>query len=285
MWWKKHKWKILIPALVLALLAGAYCLGGSAPEQPAAAAPSTSAAAQPETQENPEPGAAQQPQNAAQEPQPGSAAQVPAAQQEPTEAAPEQAAEPDAPAQPEPAAPAPAEPAQTQPAQAQPSQTQPAQTQPSQTRPAQQPQQDDTEPVLHCTLSISCATILSNLGRCDPDKIELVPEDGWILPPTSVIFYEGESVFNVLQRTCRQQGIHMEYENTPMYNSAYIEGIGNLYEFDVGEQSGWMYAVNGWYPNYGCSRYTLRDGDTVTWVYTCDLGSDVGGGYAAGDAQ
>ena len=23
--------------------------------------------------------------------------------------------------------------------------------------------------------------------------------------------------------------IHMEFENTPMYNSAYIEGIGNLY--------------------------------------------------------
>lgn len=132
-----------------------------------------------------------------------------------------------------------------------------------------------------CTISISCATILDNLDRCDSDKVELVPKDGWILPPTEVEFYEGESVFNVLQRTCKQQKIHMEYENTPLYNSAYIEGIHNLYEFDVGELSGWMYSVNGWFPNYGCSRYQLQDGDVICWVYTCDLGADVGGADAA----
>ena len=133
-----------------------------------------------------------------------------------------------------------------------------------------------------CTLSISCATILDNMDLCDPEKVELVPKDGWILQPMTVTFYEGESVFNVLQRTCKQQKIHMEFENTPVYNSAYIEGINNLYEFDVGNLSGWMYQVNGWFPNYGCSRYQLKDGDVIEWVYTCDLGDDVGGGYATG---
>ena len=116
----------------------------------------------------------------------------------------------------------------------------------------------------------------------DPEKVELVPADGWILQPMTVTFYEGESVFNVLQRTCKQQKIHMEFSNTPIYNSAYIEGIHNLYEFDVGNLSGWMYKVNGWFPNYGCSRYQLKDGDVIEWVYTCDLGYDVGGGYATG---
>lgn len=43
-----------------------------------------------------------------------------------------------------------------------------------------------------------------------------------------------------------------------MYNSAYIEGINNLYEFDCGSLSGWMYKVNEWFPNYGCSRYVLK---------------------------
>lgn len=131
-----------------------------------------------------------------------------------------------------------------------------------------------------CTLSISCAAILDDLSLCDPDKAELVPADGWILAPTAVAFSEGESVFDVLQRVCKQQKIQMEFENAPLYNSAYIEGIGNLYEFDVGELSGWMYAVNGWFPNYGCSRYALKDGDTITWVYTCDQGADVGGGHS-----
>ena len=133
-----------------------------------------------------------------------------------------------------------------------------------------------------CTLSVSCATILDNMDLCDPEKWELVPEDGWILKPMTVTFAENESVFNVLQRTLKEQGIHMEFEYTPAYHTAYIEGINNLYEFDVGELSGWMYSVNGWFPIYGCSRYRLQDGDVVEWKYTCDLGNDIGGGEAVG---
>lgn len=41
----------------------------------------------------------------------------------------------------------------------------------------------------------------------------------------------------------------MESNWTPAYNSAYIEGIGNLYEFDCGNLSGWMYSVNGVWPD------------------------------------
>ena len=133
-----------------------------------------------------------------------------------------------------------------------------------------------------CTFSISCATILNNWDKCDESKKPLVPADGVILPTTTVTFTEGESVFDVLQRLCRENGIHMESSWTPMYNSAYVEGINNLYEFDVGSLSGWMYSVNGWFPNYGCSRYALQNGDVVKWVYTCDLGYDVGGGYSTG---
>ncbi|MFZ2214944.1 MAG: DUF4430 domain-containing protein, partial [Ruminococcus bromii] len=44
-----------------------------------------------------------------------------------------------------------------------------------------------------------------------------------------------------------------------------------------------MYKVNEWFPNYGCSRYELKNGDDVVWCYTCDLGYDVGGGYATGE--
>ena len=128
-----------------------------------------------------------------------------------------------------------------------------------------------------CTFSIECSTILNNLDQLDPDKLEMVPSGGTILATTTVTFYEGESVFDVLQRVCKEKGIHMESSWTPIYNSAYIEGIHNLYEFDCGSLSGWMYRVNGWYPNYGCSRYQLKDGDVVEWRYTCDLGNDVGG--------
>ena len=73
-------------------------------------------------------------------------------------------------------------------------------------------------------------------------------------------------------------GIQLEYAWTPMYDSYYIEGINHLYEFDCGSGSGWMYKVNGWFPNYGCSSYHLEDGDSIVWIYTCQLGDDIGGG-------
>ncbi len=137
-------------------------------------------------------------------------------------------------------------------------------------------QEIDKKKKYTCTFSIECSTILNNLKDLDPDKRELVPSNGVILAPTKVTFYEGESVFDVLQRVCKEKCIHLESSWTPIYNSAYIEGIHNLYEFDCGELSGWMYRVDGWYPNYGCSRYQLADGEVVEWRYTCDLGNDVG---------
>mgnify|MGYP004721897083 CR=1 FL=1 len=137
------------------------------------------------------------------------------------------------------------------------------------------------EPAGRCTISISCATILDNRTQLTDGKEDYVPAGGEILPETEVAFAEGESAFDLLQRVCRENGIPMESSWSPLYNSAYIEGIANLYEFDCGKLSGWMYCVNGDFPNYGCSQYTLRDGDEIRWVYTCDLGEDVGGGYAA----
>lgn len=128
-----------------------------------------------------------------------------------------------------------------------------------------------------CTLSVRCDTIYDNINSFNPEKIEILPKNGVIFEEQSVVFYEGESVFNVLVREMKKHKIHMEFENTPIYNSAYIEGIGNIYEFDCGTLSGWMYRVNGWFPNYGASRYELSNGDKIEWIYTCDLGRDIGG--------
>lgn len=215
MWWKRNKWRVIIPAFILLVLAAAFFAGGKAPKNAKEAPPKTPSALKidPETGKDPYQ----------------------------TDPIPE-------------GKPLPVEPEDA----------------------------EITDESHTCTISISCAAILENMEQCDPEKRELVPEDGWILQPMKVTFYEGESVFHVLKRTCKQNGIHLEFENTPLYNSAYIEGIHNLYEFDVGELSGWMYSVNGWYPNYGCSRYAVQDGDIIEWRYTCDLGYDVGGGYAIG---
>ena len=130
-----------------------------------------------------------------------------------------------------------------------------------------------------CTITIACDTILDNTKNLNEEKAPFVPKDGTILPKTQVSFSEGDTVFEVLNKVCEAAGIQIEYSYTPMYESYYIEGINHLYEFDCGNLSGWMYSVNGWFPNYGCSKYRLKDGDSIKWLYTCEgLGSDVGGG-------
>ena len=130
-----------------------------------------------------------------------------------------------------------------------------------------------------CTIEIRCDTILDNMDELATGKDSYVPADGTILAATTVSFTDGETVFDVLKRACEQNGIQLEYSYTPLYESYYVEGIHHLYEFDCGSESGWMFKVNGWFPNYGCSAYTLSQGDSIVWCYTChELGADVGGG-------
>ena len=135
------------------------------------------------------------------------------------------------------------------------------------------------EETLTCTITIVCDTILNNWESLDPAKAAYVPSNGCILSAATIEFSEGETVFDVLEKACSTYGIQLEYSWTPMYDSYYIEGINNLYEFDCGAESGWMYKVDGWFPDYGCSSYELTGGENIVWCYTCvGLGADVGGG-------
>ncbi|MDD6989122.1 DUF4430 domain-containing protein [Ruminococcus sp.] len=149
--------------------------------------------------------------------------------------------------------------------------------------PVEPQEQEITDNTLKCTFSISCAAVLDNMDKLDKSKREIIPDDGWILEPVTVTFNEGESVFDVLKQVCKDNKIQLEFSFTPIYNSSYIEGINNLDEFDCGSLSGWMYEVNDWFPNYGCSRYEVKNGDVIEWQYTCDLGGDIGGYYSVGE--
>ena len=133
-----------------------------------------------------------------------------------------------------------------------------------------------------CSISIVCSTVLDHLDWLTPGKEDILPAGGVMLATTEVEPQEGETVFSLLQRVTRENGIPMEANFTPGTGSAYVEGIGNLYEFDCGQRSGWLYFVNGISPGYSCSEYTLKPGDRVEWIYTCDLGQDVGATVAGG---
>ncbi len=144
---------------------------------------------------------------------------------------------------------------------------------------------EETSSELKCTVLIECTTIFSNLSKLEPGIINAVPSNGIILERTETTFSEGESVFDVIKRLCKQNNIHLEFEHVPLYGSSYITAINNLYEFDCGSLSGWLYSVNGWFPNYGSSSYELKNNDIIEWRYSCDLGKDVNGGTAVNQNQ
>lgn len=125
-----------------------------------------------------------------------------------------------------------------------------------------------------CTFVIECKTILDNKDKLKKGLEKYVPDNAVIFSKT-VGFDSGESVYDILRRICDENSIQMEASYTPAFSSYYVEGINNLYEFDCGQGSGWMYSVNGVFPNYGCSSYKPANNDKIAFRYTCELGYDL----------
>ncbi len=129
-----------------------------------------------------------------------------------------------------------------------------------------------------CTLRVRCNNALSS-PQIRPEVLRLLPKDGVIIESSSVSFQPGESAFDVLRRECMARRIHLDFSSIPLTGGVYVKGIHNLYEFDCGSLSGWMISVNGEFLKSSCSDYLVSEGDEILYVYTCDLGKDVGNEY------
>ena len=135
--------------------------------------------------------------------------------------------------------------------------------------------QEDSETVF---LSIRCDTILDNWDKLDPElKYEkYVPSNGEILARSEYVLRKGDAVYDILNRAVRHNKIQMECIYTANYASIYVEGINHLYEFSCGELSGWMYMVNGSFPNIPFCDYVPQDGDVMRVQFTLSYGADIG---------
>jgi len=95
------------------------------------------------------------------------------------------------------------------------------------------------------------------------------------LPKKSYTVTKGTSVFDLLKKT----GLDIEVAGGA---DKYVKAIEGLAEFDAGTASGWMYRVNGTFPKRAAHAYTLSQGDYVEWLYTRDMGDDLGENENAG---
>ena len=118
------------------------------------------------------------------------------------------------------------------------------------------------------TMTISCSVL-----NGEDDKPYYIPDDGIILPETVFSITGGDTVYDILIEASKTYNIQID--NRGSDTSAYIAGIRYLYEYEYGELSGWMYRVNGSFPDVGCQSYHLSDGDAVEWLYTKSIGKDL----------
>ena len=121
-------------------------------------------------------------------------------------------------------------------------------------------------------LTIRCDEILSNW---DDLKTQLqsggyVPEDGIILKKTEYVLRSGDTVYDIFDRAVRYNKIQTDVKKS-VTGGIYVLSINNIYEYDCGALSGWMYSVNGVAADASSDSYALKDGDEIMWMYTVDM--------------
>ena len=95
-----------------------------------------------------------------------------------------------------------------------------------------------------------------------------------IASPTNVSIDANETALSASVKGL--QANRLAFQTSGSGAGTYVTSINNLAQLDNGPLSGWLYKVNNTFPSEGPAVYRVNPGDTITWVYTNDLGRDVG---------
>jgi hypothetical protein len=99
------------------------------------------------------------------------------------------------------------------------------------------------------------------------------PEIGIILKDTKLEISSGDSAFDALMKVGEEKAL--EIHKSGFRRMVYVRGIADIYEFDYGPKSGWVYRINGEIKNIGSGAMIIEAGDRIEWLYTLDLGRDL----------
>ena len=127
---------------------------------------------------------------------------------------------------------------------------------------------------------------------------------GYLIEPTQVVLHEGDTCANLVKDILKNNNYEIEAPTTS--NGWYLSGIKNadngktkipdvIKNMDTqvnGEDityhrnAGWMYSVNGEYPNVGMAAWIPKDGDVIRVQFTVyGLGADLGSQYKDGGVR
>ncbi len=90
------------------------------------------------------------------------------------------------------------------------------------------------------------------------------PKDrGTILSPTTVSFKDGDTIYDILMQAAKNKVVARGSGAT-----VYVEGIYNIFEFDYGVKSGWVFKQNGASITKSIGVIKVKDGDRIECFYT-----------------
>lgn len=124
-----------------------------------------------------------------------------------------------------------------------------------------------------CTFSVKGTSATINKNKVNISIDTYTVNNQSIIDLTAINYQDGDTVWSATKRLLDDKGITYTYNSK---KTGYVSEINGIKELDYGAESGWMYSVNGDYPDTGCGDYEISAGDTIRWRYTLNLGKDLG---------
>ncbi len=124
-----------------------------------------------------------------------------------------------------------------------------------------------TSAYVTCTVTIECKKVLNNMNKLKAGHEAYIPSDGYMINSQSVTVKNGASAYDAVKTACSQNGVTINSSGSSY--GIYIAGFNNIDEKDCGQTSGWLYYVNAKQPQQSCGRYTVKNGDSIVFSYTC----------------
>lgn len=129
------------------------------------------------------------------------------------------------------------------------------------------PKQTTTKGTVSCTVTVESTSVLNNMDKLKAGHIAYVPNDGYIINSYCLSIKKGSSVYDAVKAACSANNVNLNAVNSSF--GKYIAGFNYIDEKDCGNQSGWLYMVNGKYPSVSCDKYIVENKDKIVFEYTC----------------
>lgn len=93
----------------------------------------------------------------------------------------------------------------------------------------------------------------------------IVPNDGVILPSTDIDVSDGDTVYTLLERVCKDKGITLDAAEEG--EGVFVNGIDGVVCFADGSSYVWDFTVNGESTGRDSANSPIKGGDVIIWRY------------------